>query len=154
MKIKVRMAFLAIVASMTASNTSHQRSEKEAQEILETNRKLEAAQVELDKLTEAYRIEVETFRTQNRLEIEENNRTIAELKAKSIGQKKELKDEYFTNIEDLEYKNNQLLLKLENHKEEGRDNWEKFKLEFNNDLKDLDNSFEYLTIRNTESVKN
>ena len=47
-------------------------------------------------------------------------------------------------------KNSDLKMKLDNYKAEGKENWKKFKIEFNRDMEELGIAFKDLTVKNVK----
>ena len=45
-------------------------------------------------------------------------------------------------------------MKMDNYKEEGKEKWEVFKVEFNNDMDNLGKTFKDLTVKNVEEPEN
>ncbi|HEY1047027.1 MAG TPA: peptidase M23 [Bacteroidia bacterium] len=149
MTIKISIALLATVVSIASCTSSHDKTEKAANDVIQADNNLKTAQEELDRSNAVYKQELEAYMAEKKTAIEDNNRTIAELKATIATQKKEAKAEYAEQIAELDRKNNELMLKLEAHKDDSKDNWDKFKTEFNHDMDELGQAFKDLTVRNT-----
>jgi predicted RNase H-like nuclease (RuvC/YqgF family) len=75
-----------------------------------------------------------------------NEKSIAELKTNIAGAKEENKVLYQKKLAELERRNNDLKIELNNSKSEGADEWLKFKTEFKNDMDDLGKSFADFTV--------
>jgi outer membrane protein TolC len=96
----------------------------------------------LVKAQEAYRADVVEYKELTDERINANYQSIAEFKARVSSQKKEAKAEYEKKIADLENKNSDMKRNIDNYKEDGKENWELFKIRFNKDMEELGKSFE------------
>ncbi len=105
---------------------------------------------ELDKAKQAYQTELENFRKESTEKISENERIIADFRAKIAKEKKEVRVVYEKKIAELEVKNNQLKAKITDYKAETRENWDSFKTEFSHDMDELGNAFRDLTKDNVK----
>lgn len=123
---------LALIAGVmiTGCNTSTQKVEK-------AKDKVDQAQDDLDQATLDYHAEIESFKNETREKTITNDQMIAELKARIAKEKKDARVMYEKNIAELEKKNNELKESINNYKDEGKDNWESFKDEFNSDMENL-----------------
>lgn len=93
------------------------------------------------KQTDEYKI----YRLEQEKKIAENDKLIKELKTKKNEVKKEKLINYENKIKELEKKNNELRKKIVvNYKDEGVNNWESFKKEFNHDIDELGQSLKNL----------
>jgi Skp family chaperone for outer membrane proteins len=82
-----------------------------------------------------------TYRAEQEKKINENEKKIAELKAKKDKVKKENLSHYETKIAELEKKNNELKKRISSsYKDEGKEKWESFKKEFNHDMSEVGES--------------
>ena len=50
----------------------------------------------------------------------------------------------------MEQKNTDLKRRLDDYKQDGKENWEKFKIEFNRDMDELGKAFKDLTVKNVK----
>ena len=72
--------------------------------------------------------------------ISANEKRINEFKKKLITSSEKFKAKYENKILTLEQKNIELKKKINEYQYEGKDNWEEFKLEFNNDMDSIGNA--------------
>lgn len=128
---------------LTSCNSSSKKVENAEKEVIQANKDLEEANKELEQDMADYRKEIA-------LKIESNNQSIIELKNKINDQKKEARIEYKQKIADLEAKNNDLRIKMDNYRANNKDQWESFKKEFNHDMEALGEAFQDITIKNTK----
>lgn len=133
---------LIIGAMATSCNTSAEKVENAQENVAEANK-------DLDKANEEYLVDVEAYRKATADRIAANNQSIAEFNAKAEQQKKEDRAEYKRKVAELEQKNRDMQLKLDEYKVDGKDKWETFKTEFNHDMDELGNAFKDLTVKNT-----
>lgn len=98
------------------------------------------ANKDLNQANQDYLVEVEEFRKAEALKIAENNKSIAEFKARIEKDKSSAKADYRKKIALLEQKNTDSQKKLDDYKAESKENWEQFKAEFNRDMNELGKS--------------
>ena len=78
------------------------------------------------------------FRADAHKQIEENEKRIAELKAKKREGKQEVDEKYNKRVAELEQKNNDLKTRMNNYNANDKNQkWDAFKREFNHDMKEL-----------------
>lgn len=128
---------------VTGCNTPAEKVEKAQQEVDEANNKL-------DKVTDEYQADIAKYRLEATKRIAANEKSIAEFNARIDDQKKVAKADYTIKIAELEKKNTDMKKKMDDYKEDGKDKWEKFKLEFNHDLEELGKAFKDLTVKNVQ----
>ncbi|OFY87404.1 MAG: hypothetical protein A3F72_04170 [Bacteroidetes bacterium RIFCSPLOWO2_12_FULL_35_15] len=89
--------------------------------------------------------EYKAYRAEQEKKITDNEKKIAELKAKKDKVKKEKLAAYESKIDNLEKKNKEMKKKImANYKDEGKEKWESFKKEFNHDMDELGQSLKDL----------
>lgn len=128
---------------VTGCNTPAEKVEKAQQEVDEANNKL-------DKVTDEYQADIAKYRLEATERIAANEKSIAEFNTRIDDQKKVAKADYTIKIAELEKKNTDMKKKMDDYKEDGKDKWEKFKLEFNHDLEELGKAFKDLTVKNVQ----
>jgi predicted RNase H-like nuclease (RuvC/YqgF family) len=94
--------------------------------------------------------EYQQFKKESEEKIDDFEKSIAEFKTKIANAKAETKAEYEKKLTSLEQKDNALKKKLEEYKEDGQDNWSKFKSEFSHDMDELGIAIKDLTIINVK----
>jgi hypothetical protein len=92
--------------------------------------------------------EFNKYRNSIERKLTENERLIADLKAKDNSKTKAEEELYFKKLDKLELKNSELKSKIENYKEGPEQKWELFKVDFNKDLDDLGKSISNMAERN------
>lgn len=106
------------------------------------------AEKALEKANQEYLNDIEKYRLETIAKIEENEQTILDFKEKIELEKKDVKAEYFKKIEELNKKNSDLKIKIQDYNVEGKEKWEAFKAEYNRDMEELGKAFKDLTIKN------
>jgi chromosome segregation ATPase len=133
--------FFAVGIVFTSCDTPAKKVENAESNVVEAKEELVQAQQD-------YLAEVESYRQETAEKIAANNRSIAEFNARIEAEKKETKADYRVKIAEIEKKNNDLKLKLDNYRVESKDQWEAFKIEFNRDMDQLGAALKDLTVKN------
>jgi predicted nucleic acid-binding Zn-ribbon protein len=94
-----------------------------------------------------YMADVENFRIHTISMVTKNNKRIADLKVEIKGEKEQIKADFQKHIENLEKKNSQLELRLDQYNKDIEYNWEAFKTVFNNDMEDLEDALNELVAK-------
>lgn len=137
-------AFLLVSGAIfTSCSTPAEKVEKAENNVVQANN-------ELDSANKAYLADVASFKKENEEKIEANNKSIAEFNQRIADQKATAKADYKIKIAELEKKNTDMKKKMDDYKEDGRDNWTKFKAEFSHDMDELGKAFKNLTVKNVK----
>lgn len=147
-----RLAIAASISGVLLSGCSSPATKVEnaKEEVADASKELSIANNNLDEANLAYKADIENYRQATADKIAANEKSIAEFNTRVDLQKKEAKAEYKMKIAELEKKNSDMKKKMDEYKEDGKDNWEKFKTEFSHDMDELGNAFRDLTIKNTK----
>lgn len=139
------MIVLAFVAGvvLTSCNTPAQKVENAEDNVAQ-------AHDALDKANKEYEADMESYRMETADKIAINQKNIADFKARIEHEKKDAQAAYRKKVAALEQKNSDLKMKLDNYKAEGKENWRKFKIEFNRDMEELGIAFKDLTVKNVK----
>lgn len=133
-----------IISSILIScNSSSNKLDKAKKNVIEANK-------DLDNATQDYLDDIENFRIKTANRIAANDQTISELKTKMEHNKKVAKADYKKNIAILEQKNRDMKKKMDDYKDDGKENWAKFKAEFSHDMDELGKAFTDLTVKNVK----
>ena len=97
---------------------------------------------------EALQDSIQEFRDASVKQIKHNEMKIKEFKSKIAKEKKEVRIENEKKLAELEQKNNELLSRMDNYKDDRQAKWDIFKAEFNHDMNELGEAFQGLTIKN------
>ncbi|OFY24935.1 MAG: hypothetical protein A2W98_03920 [Bacteroidetes bacterium GWF2_33_38] len=126
---------LAIATLMSGTmlmscQTSSEKVDSAEGDLIEASKALKDA-------NEEYLKDVEDYKKIIAEKTEANERSIAEFKARIAKDKKDAKLDYKIEISDLEQKNGDLKKKMQDYKSAGKEQWDAFKIEFNNDMEAL-----------------
>jgi lipopolysaccharide export LptBFGC system permease protein LptF len=92
------------------------------------------ANEELNKANQEYLEDIKSYRKITAENIIANENNIAEFKARIEKDKKAAKSDYKKKIALLEQKNSDMKKKMDEYTDQGKENWEIFKAEFNNEM--------------------
>ena len=134
---------LLSVTIFTSCSTPAEKVEKAENNVVQANN-------ELDTANKVYLADVASFKKENEEKIEANNKSIAEFNQRIADQKATAKADYKIKIAELEKKNTDMKKKMDDYKEDGKDNWTKFKAEFSHDMDELGKAFKNLTVKNVK----
>lgn len=90
----------------------------------------------------------EAFKIKTDSAINNNDVRIAALKSKMNKTGKAIDSSYQLKIDQLEVKNQQMKIKMDNYKNDANQNWDSFKAEFNHDLNELGDALKNITVDN------
>lgn len=128
-------------AIFTSCNTAAEKVDKAEDKSIKADEDYNSAK-------EEYLTDVENFKKETNLKIEANKQMIADFNVKIASSKKDAKAYYVEQIAILEQKNIAMKQKMDTYQENGKDNWETFKTEFNKDMNDLGEAFKNFTVKN------
>jgi hypothetical protein len=126
--------FLFAGTALTSCNSPEEKVENAAENVAE-------AHDDLDNANQDYVKEVDNYRTEIAQRTNENNTRIAEMRSKANDRKAAAREDYNRRIDDLDRKNAEMKVKLDNYKAGSKENWENFRIEFNRDMDELGNAF-------------
>ncbi|MDP1725241.1 MAG: hypothetical protein Q8M15_00555 [Bacteroidota bacterium] len=133
-----------MLATILSGCNSPSKKVENAQENLEEARQ-ELSQAQRDSVAD-----FELFKKESEERINNNDKLIAAFKERMATDKKQIKEEDQKIIDNLEQKNINMRKKIEEYKENGKDKWEAFKVEFNHDMDELADALKGLTVKNTK----
>ncbi len=124
---------LVMVAALSISscNSPSEKVKNAKAEVTEANQ-------DLDKAQQAYRVDIENYRTESKDRIEANNKSIVSLKTRIKNEKSEATIEFNKQIAQLEQKNTELKKRIIDYKADSKDGWYLFKSEFKKDMDELE----------------
>lgn len=129
---------LALIVTAGCESSSSDKMKDAEENLAETNQDLENAKKEYLADIKSYKKEVAEITTAN-------EQLIKDLRLKADNYKGEMKVDYNRKINDLEKSNEAMKVKLKEYKEEGKDNWDSFKDEFNHDMDELAKALKGIT---------
>ncbi|MBK8567084.1 MAG: hypothetical protein IPN76_28095 [Saprospiraceae bacterium] len=134
------VSILLVAFALFSGCQSSEKKVDEAQEdVTEANKALDEANAE-------YLADIEAYRREKADVIAANDSSILALKLKIANEKKDVKADYDKKITELEQKNRDLKMKMDNYNDEGKEKWESFKREFNHDMDELGNALKGITV--------
>ncbi|MBK5210500.1 MAG: peptidase M23 [Flavobacteriaceae bacterium] len=107
----------------------------------------EEVKEDLNKANEDFKVDIENFKKETAAKIDSNKQKIAELNVKIEYAKKDAKAYSQEQVAILEQKNKEMKLKMDTYKEDGKENWERFKSEFSRDMDNLGEAFKNFTVK-------
>jgi len=146
---------LAVITLMAGTiSTSYaqepdKKSEKARENVSEKQKDVVEAKQELKKAQKDSVSDYQNFKKESEMKIKENDKSIADLKAKLSKVNAKNKVAYQKDVNGFEQKNANLKKKLDNYKEGGPSNWAIFKKEFSHDMNELGKSLKDFTVKNT-----
>jgi hypothetical protein len=127
---------LAVLVSISISSCNKSPKAKEA-ELNEAKQEVENAEVDLDEAKTDSVYAFNKYKSSIQIKLVENEKVITDLKAKIEDKDRKTQTLYYRQLENLQIKNTELKLKIENYRQGPTQKWELFKVDFNNDLDDL-----------------
>ncbi|MES2798012.1 MAG: hypothetical protein V4683_18740 [Bacteroidota bacterium] len=116
-----------------------------AEKVQNAETKVAQANADLAKAKDENTVEIEQFKKETADKIAANEKSINEFNARIASKKSDAEADYKLKVAELELKNTDMKKKLDDYKQNGKDNWEKFKIEFNRDLEEIGKAFKGLT---------
>ncbi|HAC15408.1 MAG TPA: hypothetical protein DCE78_05615 [Bacteroidetes bacterium] len=129
---------LTLIAALVVSgcDSPSKKMENAKVETIEANRDLEIAKSEVE-------AEFRIFKTENSTRINEYNRTMSDIKQKIQNEtNRERRVVLETKLTQHETTHRELQREMDNYRVSGRENWDDFKLSFNEKMDDLDDSLD------------
>ncbi len=122
------------------------KSEKARENLKEAKQDEVAAKKDLKEAQKDSASEYQQFKIDENKKIQNNNKSIADFKARIAKEKKENRAQYEKKLSVLDQKNTDLKKRLNDFKDNGKDNWASFKRSFNHDMDQLGKSLKNFTI--------
>ena len=135
---------ILVVAASTMMSALIFSSCNDSQRVENSQERVTDAQQDLTRAQDEYRNDVDTYRRDINAQIDANERMIDELKEQKRYKEGSDKDAYRMRIEELKQKNRDLRKRLNDYQVTGKDDWERFKAEFNRDMDELGQAFKDL----------
>ncbi|GAB2616780.1 hypothetical protein GCM10027035_11430 [Emticicia sediminis] len=128
---------------VVACSSPTEKVEDAKTDVVEANKELDDANVE-------YMADMAKYKTETAEKIAANEVIIKDFNTRIASQKKDAQVEYRQKVAELEQKNTDMKKKMDDYKLDGKENWEKFKTEFNHDMDELGKAFKDLTVNNVK----
>ncbi len=152
-KIILIFALTGISVSMctTAFGQEDKKVVKAKKEVVEAKKDLKVAQNDLAQAKNDSIEDYKKFKMEAEIQINENNKKIAELKAKkSDATDKDARARYDKRVLALEQRNIELKKKLDGASTVKTSNWPSFKREFNHDMEEFGSAFKNIGVDNAK----
>ncbi len=120
-----------------------------AQKVKTAQTNVTKANEDLDKANKEYLEDVVVYRKEIADKIADNDLKIAEFNTKIENEKEVAKEDYRKRIAELKQKNNDMKLRMDDYKVDGKEKWKMFKTEFSHDMEELGKAFKDLVVKNT-----
>lgn len=144
MKKSILVTTLFVSALIVGACSSPSKKVEDAKtDVVEANKELDDAQAE-------YMADMAKYKTETAEKIVANELIIKDFNARIASQKIDAQVEYKQKVASLEQKNTDMKKKIDDYKLDGKENWEKFKTEFNHDMDELGEAFKDLTVKNVK----
>jgi len=144
--IKNFLSFTAIAGSLIAQSCTAQPEKKDTTIIQSEKNEIEAERLRQEEM--AITLKFEEYRNKINRDIDENEKSIDELKERSKKMEKKQQADYDKSIQSLEDQNKLLKEKANAYKRTAGQNWDVFQREFNDDLAKFGKALKDFTIRN------
>ena len=142
--MKKTILAIAVCAGITSvglmsigCNTPSQKVETAQDNVVQANK-------DLEKANQDYLTDMENYKKETAEKIAANEKSIDDFNARIANEKADARANYKKKIVALQQKNTDMKKKLDDYKAEGKDQWEKFKTEFNHDMDKLNDDFKSL----------
>ena len=134
------ITLLILSLSSCSTATPEEKVENAQENVKDAKQDLKAANQEFTEDELKYRRESED-------KIAANEKSIAEFNTRIANEKAQAKADYLFKINALNKKNSDMKKRLDDYKAGSKENWEKFKTEFNHDMDELGKSFKNFTTK-------
>lgn len=115
-----------------------------AEKVENSRENVAEAQRDLADAKRDLKTELENFRRDTEIQLSKNRNQITVLRGNAAKQRVELRDSYNAKIKDLETRNLAMEARLKDFRSDKNDDWQKFKREFDSDMKGLGLALENL----------
>jgi hypothetical protein len=144
----MKKLFFTLTASILLTGAIFTSCDFATEKINSVKNSASEANEDFSNAKEEYLVDIKNFKAETATKIEANNQKIEALNVRIEYAKKDVKAYSQEQINILEQKNNEMKIKLDEYKEDGKDNWEIFKAEFSHDMDGLGEAFKNFTIKN------
>lgn len=122
-----------------------------AEEVEDAQQEVQEANEKLEKATREYEADLENYREEVRMRIQENEELIEALRHEKEDKNKAVQAARELEIEALEQRNKELKRKMDNYEANDRDGWQNFKNELRHDLDELGKTIKKIGSDNVEN---
>jgi len=149
-KTILKLAVTLFIAGniFTGCVSPSQKVENAEEKVSDAKKEVKEAKQDLNVIQHDSEMDYQQFRIVYDNKIVANDKSIAELKINTAGANEENKVIYKKKLAELERRNNDLKIELNDYKSENADEWLKFKTEFKNDMDELGKAFADFNVTN------
>ncbi|MBK7373932.1 MAG: hypothetical protein IPJ09_21445 [Saprospiraceae bacterium] len=140
-------SILALVITCIAAAT-FSGCDSPSQKVDNAKDNVTVAKENLIQAQEDYKTEVVNFKNETNEKLTANEKAFADFKIQMETAKKDVKATYEKQIAALEQKNSDMKKRMNEYSEDGKDNWQSFKREFDHDMDELGQSLKDFTVNN------
>lgn len=137
-----------IFTGCSNSPSQTQKVENAEQKVLDAKKDVKEAQQDLNVIQNEAEMNYQQFRIVYDNKIMANEKSIAELKVNIEGANDENRVTYKKKLAELERRNNDLKIELNDRKADNTDDWQDFKTEFKSDMDELGKAFADFSVTN------
>lgn len=148
--MKTKFTNIIAIAALTLSTAFISACNSPAEKLENAQEDVQEANERLDEAEEEYLRDIENYRMETADKIADNDSILADFREKIKTEKEEDREYYQKQIDDLERRNNEMRIRMDEYKGEGEDKWQQFKTEFSHDMKELGEAFKNLGVKNTD----
>lgn len=133
----MKKLILVIIATALIAGVSLTSCNSPSEELENAQDNVDEANADLNKANVEYLADIEDYKKITSEKINTNKRSLADFKLRIEKEKAAVKAKYLKEIKELEQKNSDVEKKMEDYKAEGKEDWEKFKSDFSNEMDDI-----------------
>jgi predicted transcriptional regulator len=141
----MKKTILTLAIAVFMAGTMLSSCQSSADKVKNAQDKVQDAQdkvvVAKQELNQAIKDSIQQFRKESEVKIIANEKSIAEFKARIAKEKKENRVQYEKRLAELEQQNRDMKKRLEDFREDGKENWASFRNKFNHDMEEMGKSF-------------
>ena len=142
------IALFAVTATTSFAQNTDKKSDKAREDLTEAKQDLNEAKQDLKEAQQDSVADYQNFKQESEAKILNNEKSLADLKAKVSRTDLNAKAEYEKNLAALNQKNVDLKKRLVDYNPNGDTKLPSFKIEFNNDMDELEKELENFTVEN------
>jgi hypothetical protein len=149
----MKKALKVLALSIPLSGLQLTSCTSQEDKVTEAAAEVSQSEIALEKAEADYEYEVEKFKEEKTLRLIQNEKSIREFNTRIAKDKSEAKAEYEKTIKELNDKNSDMKLRMENMKFDTQSNWESFKTAFAKEMEELEKAIQTLTSSKTDENK-
>lgn len=143
-------AAITFAPVITGCNSPKEKVEESLENVEDANENLDEANEELAEAEQNYQKDLQDFKLKTSELYEANNKSMEAFNLLIVNEKKMLKDKYSVQLKELKSKNDELKKRLDEYQDDGSEQWDVFKTNFNMEMERLSNDVANLKIENNK----